>query len=144
MKKSTSKISLIFSNVSVYIQGFSKMPYTFCLEQCNCLANQMTVRPWRASSSWIRCPICGGSCVAMSLGFMHKKSVEVISCLTLRVSTPHISNKSFHAVPITAFHNLSLRCLSSRRGRSGNLSVKDSYKRYLFNLICQLFCYSCF
>lgn len=29
---------------------------------------------------------------------LHKKSVELIPCLNVRVSTPHQSNKSFHAV----------------------------------------------
>ena len=32
--------------------------------------------------------------------FCHKKSVELIPCLNIRVSTPHQSNKSFHAVSL--------------------------------------------
>ena len=42
------------------------------------------------------------------LEFWYRKSVESISCLNVRVSTPHLSNKLFHAVPSTAFDNLSL------------------------------------
>ena len=34
------------------------------------------------------------------LDFLHKNSVELIPCLNIRVSTPHISNKLFHAVTI--------------------------------------------
>ena len=30
----------------------------------------------------------------------HKKSVELIPCLNIRVSTPYISNKLFHAVSL--------------------------------------------
>ena len=39
------------------------------------------------------------------LDLRHKKCVEFISCLNVRVTTPYSSNKSFHAVPSTAFHN---------------------------------------
>ena len=35
----------------------------------------------------------------------HNKSVEFVSCLNLRVTTPHSSNKLFHAVTNTAFYN---------------------------------------
>ena len=39
------------------------------------------------------------------LGLRHGKSVEFVSCLNLRVTTPHLSNKLFHAVINTAFRN---------------------------------------
>jgi len=32
--------------------------------------------------------------------FCHKKSVELIPCLNIRVSTPYSSNKLFHAVSL--------------------------------------------
>ena len=37
--------------------------------------------------------------------FRHNKSVEFVPCLNLRVTTPHSSNKLFHAVTNTAFRN---------------------------------------
>lgn len=36
----------------------------------------------------------------LSFGITHKKSVEPIPCLNVRVSTPYISNKLFHAVSL--------------------------------------------
>ena len=36
--------------------------------------------------------------LALSFEWRHKKSVELISCLCSRVSTPHLSYKLFHAV----------------------------------------------
>ena len=39
------------------------------------------------------------------LDLRHGKSVEFVSCLNLRVTTPHLSNKLFHAVINTAFRN---------------------------------------
>ena len=70
---------------------------------------------------------------------IHKKSVEFVPCLNVRVSTPYISNKLFHAVTIYGIGNLSLRCFVLKRGRCGNSTFKDSYKRYL---ICMLLVFS--
>lgn len=48
----------------------------------------------------------GGRSALLSHDFLdmlpdvHRKSVELISCLKLGVTTPHIPNKSFHAVQI--------------------------------------------
>ena len=65
----------------------------FCLVQPTCSASQRTLRPCLASSSLMSFPICGASCMALSLKFENKKSVEFISCLNPRGSTPYTSNK---------------------------------------------------
>ena len=61
---------------------------------------------------------------------VHKKSVELISCLCSRVSTPHQSNKLFHAVAIRHFATF-LDWLCPPKRTCGNLEHKDSHKCYL-------------
>lgn len=63
--------------------------------------------------------------------FVHTKSVEFIPCLNVRVSTPYQSNKLFHAVSLRHLITLLDWFMSSQRGRCGNLTFKDSHKRYL-------------
>ena len=71
---------------------------------------------------------------------VHSKSVEFLSCLNIRASTPHSSNKLFHAVPCTAFNNQFLMSMLSKESVVEGLMFKNSYKR----CYCIMVLLSCF
>ncbi len=62
---------------------------------------------------------------------MHRKSVEFISCLSSRVSTPHTPNKLFHAVETTAFPTHSW-CVCPLRERVENFELKNLLQTLIF------------
>lgn len=114
--------------MSVLIDALAYTLYRWLGVHGICLASQTVVRPCCFSTALILFPIC------TSLTF-DIKSVELISCLNVRVTTPSQSNKSFHAVKRRII-NLSLIVGNFIKGHVENLMFKDSYKRYL--LICMV------
>lgn len=51
------------------------------------------------------------------LKLRHEKSVELFPCLNIRASTPHSSNKLFHAVPYTTLNNWFSMSFAIKSGR---------------------------
>ena len=87
---------------SVLIEALAYTLYKWLGVQGIWRASQTVVLPCSFSTALILFPIC------TSLTFDIKNAWNCVSCLKSRVSTPHLSNKSFHAVANTAFNNSSL------------------------------------
>ena len=94
-----SKISEMRFKRSVLMEALAYTLYKWLGVQGICLASQTVVLPCSFSTALILFPIC------TSLTFDIKNAWNCISCSSSRGSTPYQSNKLFHAVINTAFHN---------------------------------------